>query len=272
MVVPDIIALMQHHHADVPLRRREDNMNDTDNHVAGSDLSASTSNRVGFYSALLTTIITIITFGLAMTAIPVSGANCPGDCVEYPYLDTVRQYPRDYLWMYAAILMILAYVVLMVSIHAYAAPGKRIFSQIGLSFAVISAVVLLSTYFVQFSVVPVSLKNEEMEGVALLIQYNPHGVFIALEELGYLMMSLSFFFMAPVFAKRSRLESAVRWVFVIGLILTVVSLAVISIGYGLEKLDRFEVVAISVDWLVLIVGGVLLSVVFRRQLKAERKS
>ena len=32
----------------------------------------------------------------------------------------------------------------------------------------------------------------------MLIQYNPHGVFIALEEPGYLVMSLSFLFMAPV--------------------------------------------------------------------------
>jgi len=43
----------------------------------------------------------------------------------------------------------------------------------------------------------------------MMIQYNPHGVFLALEELGYLLMSLSFLFMAPVFAGRSRLESAV---------------------------------------------------------------
>lgn len=31
----------------------------------------------------------------------------------------------------------------------------------------------------------------ETEGITLLTQYNAHGIFIALEELGYLLMSLS---------------------------------------------------------------------------------
>ena len=99
------------------------------------------------------------------------------------------------------------------------------------------------------------------------IQYNPHGVFLALEELGYLVMSLSFLFMAPVFANRNRLESAVRWIFVIAFILAIVSLAVISINYGLERQDRFEVAVLSIDWLVLIINGGLLSIVFRHQMK-----
>jgi hypothetical protein len=45
-----------------------------------------TSHQVGFYSALSTAIITLITFAFAMTAIPISGANCPGGGIEYPYL------------------------------------------------------------------------------------------------------------------------------------------------------------------------------------------
>lgn len=45
-----------------------------------------------------------------------------------------------------------------------------------------------------------------------------------MEEAGYLVMSLSFLFMAPVFANRSRLESAVRWIFIIAFILVIVSL------------------------------------------------
>ena len=232
-----------------------------------SGSSTSNSNRVGYYSAILTTVITIVTFGLAMTAVPISGANCPGECVEYPYLDTVSQYPKDFLWMFAAIMLILVYVILMVSIHSYAAGQKKIFSQIGLSFAIITAVILLSDYFVQFSVIPMSLKNGETEGIAMLIQYNPHGLFLVLEELGYLVMSLSFLFMAPVFANRDRLESAVRWIFIVGFVLVMVSLAVISINYGLERQDRFEVAVISIDWLVLVINGVLLSIVFRKKMK-----
>lgn len=228
------------------------------------DHPTPTARLVGFYAALSTTVITLITFGLALTAIPISGANCPGDCIDYPYLDTLAQYPRDFRWMIPAIGLVLVYVVLVVAIHANADRGRQIFSQIGLTFAIMAAVILVSDYFVQFSVIPVSLLNNETEGLALLIQYNPHGIFLALEELGYLLMSLSFLFIAPVFASRSRLETAVQWLFNVGFILPLIALGVIAFLYGLERQDRFEVVIISVNWLVLIVNGVLLSVHFRR--------
>jgi len=244
-------------------------MTNKDCYDATSELSTSNSNRFGYYSAILTTVITIVTFGFAMAAIPISGANCPGDCVEYPYLDAVSQFPRDFLWMPLAIMLVLAYVTFMVSIHSYAPRQKKIFSQVGLSFALIAAAILVGDYFIQFSVIPMSLINSETEGLAMLIQYNPHGVFLALEELGYLVMSLSFLFMAPVFANRNRLESAVRWIFVIAFILAIVSLAVISINYGLERQDRFEVAVLSIDWLVLIINGILLSIVFRKQMKEK---
>lgn len=78
--------------------------------------------------------------------------------------------------------------------------------------------------------------------------------------------------MAPVFANRSHLESAVRWIFVIAFIVAIVSLAVISVNYGLGRQDRFEVVVLPIDWLVLITNGLLLSIVFRRELKAEQQA
>jgi len=228
------------------------------NYEIDSGSLSSNSNRFGFYSAIATAVITIVTFGFAMIAIPISGANCPGNCVEYP---------RDFLWMPLAIVLVLAYVTLMVSIHSYAPGEKKIFSQVGLSFALIASTILAGDYFIQFSAVPMSLINSETEGLAMLIQYNPHGVFLALEELGYLVMSLSFLFVVPVFSNRNRIESAVRWIFIIAFILAIVSLAAISIAYGLERQDRFEVVVLSINWLVLIINGILLGIVFRKQKK-----
>jgi hypothetical protein len=102
-----------------------------------------------------------------------------------------------------AILMVLAYVALMVSIHSCAPGHKKIFSQVGLSFALIAAATLVIDYYVQFSVIPMSLMNGETEGLAVLIQYNPHGVFIALEELGYLVMS-HLFIRGSSFVNRNR--------------------------------------------------------------------
>jgi hypothetical protein len=41
----------------------------------------------------------------------------------------------------------------------------------------------------------------------------------------------------------------------------------ISIQYGVEHQDCFEVVALDISWLVLIINGILLSVFFKKQLK-----
>lgn len=113
--------------------------------------------------------------------------------------------------------------------------------------------------------------NGETEGITLLTQYNAHGIFIVLEELGYLLMSLSFVFIAPVFSNSNRLENSVRWIFIGGFVLAFVALAIFSAIYGLDRQDRFEVTIISIDWLVLIVNGILLGVVFKKQLEAKNK-
>ena len=243
-------------------------MTSSDEPVTGIEPSTTgASDRVGLYSAILTAVVTAVTFGLAITAVPNAGAGCRVDCVEYPYLDTLSEFPGDYLWMPPAMILVVLYVVLVSSIHATAAPQQKVYAQIGLSFALLAAAVLLGDYFVQFSVVPVSLMNGQTEGIALLTQYNPYGVFIVLEELGYLLMGLSFVFLAPVFAGGGRLGWAVRWVFASGFVLTVIFLTAISAIYGLERMDRFEIAAISVAWLVLLVNGVLLGFLFRRRLK-----
>jgi len=236
----------------------------TDQNRPATNPERETSIFIGFYAAILTSVVTLITFALALTAIPISGTNCPGDCISYPYLDTVAQFPRDYRWMLPAIVLLLIYVVLVVSIHGYAPQHKRVYGHIGLAFSVMSAIILVCTYYIQAAVVPVSLMHGETEGITLLTQYNPHGLFIALEELGYLLMSLSFLFVALVFSNQSRLEAAVKWIFIIGFLLSMAALIVISLGYGLDRQDRFEVAIISIDWLVLLFNGVLLSLVFRR--------
>jgi hypothetical protein len=232
----------------------------------------TTHDRVGFFAAVLTAAATFLAFGLAMIAIPIAGANCPGDCISYPYLDTVEQFPRDYLWMLPAMVMVIAYLVLMVALEAYAGPAQKIYGRIAVAVALISATVLLMNYFVQFFVVPVSLQHGETEGITILTMYNPHGLFIVLEDLGYLLMSLSFLFVAPIITAKGRLEAAVRWIFVAAFVLTVLAFIFYSVRFGLDRQDRFEVAAIVVNWLTLIVNGILLSRVFRRRLTASRRS
>lgn len=229
--------------------------------------TSKTSNVVGFYSSIILSLITMITFGLALTAVPISGANAPGDGIPYPYLDTLRQFPKDYLWMFTALLLILTYLVFMLSIHSIARDGSMIFAQISVTFAIIGAAILLIDYFIQLAVVPVSLANNEIEGIALITQYNSHGIFIALEDLGYLIINLSFLFIAPIFSGKNRLENFIKWIFIVSFILTILSLIIISMQYGIDRKDRFEVMAISISWLVLIINGVLLSIFFKKRMK-----
>ena len=47
-----------------------------------------------------------ITYIAAIIAIPISGANCMEGCIDYPYLDTVAQFPKDYRWMPLAMLLV----------------------------------------------------------------------------------------------------------------------------------------------------------------------
>jgi hypothetical protein len=231
------------------------------------------ANRLGFYAALSTVALTVVTFGIALFTPPISGANCPEDCIDYPYLEAVDRFPRDYWWMYPAMLLTAMFLVLVVSIHQFATDNRKIFSQIGLSFALMATGVLIVNYFVQVSVIKPSLDAGETEGIALLTQYNPHGLFIALEEIGYLLMSLALLCMAPVFTGADRVERALRWMFGLGFPLMIAALAYVSLRFGVDRQDRFEVIVIAIDWLVLIVGGGLLSVVFRRAgIHLERES
>lgn len=220
--------------------------------------------RIGLYASFGLAALTIITFGLAMMAIPPAGPNCPGDCMDYPYLDSLKYFPRDYFWMYLSVFQIIAYVICMISIHYITSPDKRIFSTISVAFALLSALILLADYYVQFTVVPISFMKGETEGIPLISQYNGHGIFIALEELGYWLMGLSFLFIAPVFSKHKRLERSIRWILILPFPLIVISFIVYTILYGIDRDYRFEVAAITVDWLALILMGILMGIFFSR--------
>jgi hypothetical protein len=219
--------------------------------------SYSSINKVGFYSAIVLAVTTIIAFCLAITA-------TPGGVVASPYLDTLKLFPKDYIWMFVSIPLLLSYVILMIVTSSIAKNDKNIFSQIGVAFAIISASILLSNYFVQFSVVPASLLNNNTDGILLLTQYNLCSIFIALEELGYIMMALSFVFIAPIFGK-DRLDRLIKLMFISAFLLSIVSFVIVSIQYGINRGYIFEIAVISITWLTLIINGILLSIFYRKK-------
>jgi hypothetical protein len=228
------------------------------------------ATRVGFWAAISTVVCAVAAIALGAATPPRSGPFCPGPGIPYPYTDAAAFVSRDYLWMYPAFLLGPLFVVLMACIHDYAADGKKLFSRIGLAFASIAAAVLCIDYFVQLTVLQPSLVKGEIEHLSLFSQYNPHGVFIAFEHLGYLVIGVAFLFAAAAFAKRVKLERALRRLFVAGFILAVGSLVVLSLIYGMDIEYRYECAVILIDWTVLIVAGVLLSVFFRRAGRRHR--
>ncbi len=166
--------------------------------------------------------------------------------------------------------MTVLYVILITALHSLTPDHNKIFSRLAWSFSLMACVLLLTNYFLQFSVIPASLLNQETEGIPLLIQYNPQGIFIVLEEVGYLMMSLSFLCIFPTFSRENRLETAIGWLFFTGFSLTIISLIVIILHYGINRSYRFEVAVITIDFFVLIINGILLNLMFKRRLKAVK--
>lgn len=174
-----------------------------------NDKDEETLHKAGFYSAVLMVVFTIITLGIAICTPPISGPFSAVQGTSYPYTDVISRFPRDYYWMYPAMLLMLIYVVFMVCVDQYASGSKKIYSRVSLIFSCMSAFMLIVNYFFQVSVIQPSLINGEFDGIALLIQYNPHGIFIAAEEIGYIFMSLSLLFLAPVFLEHKGIEKAI---------------------------------------------------------------
>jgi hypothetical protein len=226
----------------------------------------STTSRFGYWSALATTALTVVSFALAITAVP--------DRVPYPFTSHViaEQWPSDYLWMYPAMVLMVAFVALVAAIHGYAPPARKIYSLVGLCIASVAAGILLMDYYVQVTVMQPSLEKGQLDGWAMLTMYNPHGVFIALEEIGYLLMGLVFVCLAAVFVQRNRLERSIRWLFTLSFAAASLALIVVAATRGIYRGDRFEIVVISVVWLTLIAAGPLLAVVFRRVVSAPSRS
>jgi hypothetical protein len=228
----------------------------------GASIAAAHENagvrRSGFVIAVLVASLTTITFALAMTALP--------NKVPYPFTTPVieEQWPGDYLWMYPAMVLMLLFVALVAAVHVWAPPATKRFSLVGLCLAVVAAAVLLIDYYVQTRVLQVSLEKGQLDGWAMLTQYNPDGVFIALEELGYLLMSFVFLCLGSAFGAKNGTERALRWLLRGSFALTVLALVSVSAAKGIDRGDTFEIIVISVVWLTLIAAASLMAVVFRR--------
>lgn len=206
--------------------------------------AASTPHRavhpIGFWSAIFTTAWIII-FNIAI-ALGAFGA------------------PTSSVAVGASLLLAISFIVLMVSISDYAPPDKRVWSQVGLSLAIVYATLLIWNYYLQLTVVRRYPQLYEW----LTMDFTPDTAFWSLETIGYTLMGLAGLFTLPIF-NAGRIELAIRWCFAINAVFTVVG----NIGYTLSGNPLHVLVLASLGvWVITFpLATALLAVMFKR---AER--
>jgi hypothetical protein len=164
--------------------------------------------RIGFWSA-------VITGGLAL-AWPVTLAIQWSVSPPAPW-GGIEAYARSFsllqmLNLVPSLPLAAAFVVMMVSLHYYVPDEKKIWTMVGLMFAVIYAVMASINYLIQFIVVAPALLEGQTEGLALFAGANPNSLFLALAN-AYAYQSLGLLFAAWGLGQTG-LEKWTRWLFV----------------------------------------------------------
>jgi hypothetical protein len=225
---------------------------------------------LGWWAAALTTGAAVsawITVLVAPGAPPRSGPNCTatdGSCLTYPYTQAAAFVPNDFIWMIPAFLLgPLLVVVLACLLHDVPAP-RRLPARIAQTSAGVAAAVLTVDYYVQFTTVQASLVRGEVDaGLSLLSQYNPHGLFIAMEDLGYAAMLVAFLFSARAINRDSRPARALRWVLGVSGTLGVAMFVALVTVLGRDLEYWFELTGLALSWITLIPAGVLAAMLLR---------
>ncbi len=170
--------------------------------------------QLGFWSAVLATVFSI-GYGLAVIVMIIASAStstttaAPGWQGVEAYVASFQ--PIQMLPLIPSLLLAPTFVVLMVCVHTYASSAKKLWSQVGLAFAIVYATMACVNYIVQLTVVRLSILNRETDGLAMFVMGNPHSIFWALMA-DYVFMNLAMLFAAPVF-EGGKLERWIRWLF-----------------------------------------------------------
>lgn len=209
-------------------------------HTISASSNRQDVHRIGFWSAILTTIWVLV-FDIAI-GLGASGA------------------PTRLVAVGASLLLALSFVALMASLHQYAAQEKRVWSQIGLSFAIVYAALLIWNYYLQLTVVN---SNPQLYGW-LTMAFTKETAFWSLESIGYTLMGLAAMFILPILAK-SRVELVIRWCFAINAVFSILG----NLGYVVsgDPLNVLVLISLGVWAIAFPIGTALLAVVFQREYK-----
>ena len=187
-------------------------MSTTEVHFKTRTVPKSVS-QVGFWSAVFATVFSIgygITVIIMMVSTITRAPEIPSGLNGIELFIATFQ-PVQMLPLIPSLLLAPTFIVLMVSIHYYAAPDKKIWSHLGIAFALIYAVMASINYITQLTIVRLSLLNNETDGLAMFVMGNSHSIFWALAS-SYGFMNLAMLFTGPVF-EGGKLERSIRWLF-----------------------------------------------------------
>ncbi|MBI5031408.1 MAG: hypothetical protein HZB51_12840 [Chloroflexi bacterium] len=217
-------------------------------------------SQVGFWSAALATLCSV-GYGIALiiTMIYMSAtatSTSPGWRGIEAFVASFQ--PIQMLSLIPSLLLAPTFVVLMISLHYYASSDKKIWSHLGIAFALIYAVMASINYIVQLTVVRLSIVNKETDGLAMFVIGNPHSIFWALASC-YIFMNLAMLFVAPIFYG-GRLERWIRWLFIANGASVVVSI----FGVVIDSPAIYLLVSL-VSWCIIFsFATALVAVLFKR--------
>jgi hypothetical protein len=216
--------------------------------------------QLGFWSAVLAAACSI-GYGLAVIVMIIASASTPTTAA--PGWQGVEAYIASFraiqmLPLVPSLLLAPTFVVLMVCIHAYAPNAKKLWSQVGLAFAIIYATMACINYTVQLTVVRLSILSKEADELAMFVMGNAHSIFWALTS-AYVFMNLAMLFAAPVFAG-GKLERWIRWLF----LANGASAAITLFGIVVDSPMIYLLGSLALWCLIFSAATILLAVLFRR--------
>ena len=160
----------------------------------------ASARQLGKWVAPATAVVGVASLAIGVTTPPRSGPFCSGKCIEFPYPDAAGYVPRDYLWMYPGGLLMLLFVVLALCLVPWVEPRHRLAATIAACFSAIGAALIVVDYGIQLTFVQPALLAGEAQGLSAFTQYDPHGMFIALENVGYALLGVAFGFLGVALA------------------------------------------------------------------------
>jgi hypothetical protein len=219
---------------------------------------------LGFPVALLLAAMAALGFGLGIFTPVRSGAWCTANCTAYPYMDAGRFFPRDYWWMLPGITLAPLFMALAACAHFCVPPARRLWSLLAVCCATAATTLIALDYFAQVLAVQPSLAQHEPDGVAILTQYNPRGLFILLEDLGYLLLAKAMLLVAMAIPPGLKHARSLRWTLGIVAGLALASFLLFAVRFGVEMALPFELAVITIVWIGLAPSGILAALWFRR--------